>query len=300
MQVGLHVPNFTWPGGPEALADHLAAIVKTAEDAGFAQVTVMDHYFSLSAGEGYREPMLECYTALGFIAALTSRIRLGALVTGVMYRYPGLHIKAATTLNVLARGRAFLGLGAAWHAHEHRAFGVPFPPLQERFERLEETLQIAHQAWQGDSSPYRGRYYQLDEPLLSPAAVSTPRPRILIGGSGEQKTLRLVAQYADACHINAADLAAARHKLAVLRQHCATVGRDEAEIEKTAGVRLDIAADGSNLPAVIDTFAATGDAGFTLATTALPNVHDLRLISLFGERVIPALAAVGPRSTVAG
>jgi F420-dependent oxidoreductase-like protein len=293
MQVGLHVPSFTWPGGSPALAEHLAAVVTAAEAAGFAQVTVMDHYFSLSPGEGYREPMLECYTTLGYIAALTSRIRLGALVTGVMYRYPGLHIKAATTLNVLARGRAFLGVGAAWHAHEHRAFGVPFPPLKERFERLEETLQLAHQAWRGDSRPFVGRYYQLDEPWLAPAPVSTPRPMILIGGSGEQKTLRLVAQYGDACHINAADTAAARHKLDVLREHCAAVGRPEAEIEKTAGVRMPVATDGSNVPELVDAFKRTGDAGFSLATIALPNVHDLQAIRLFGERVIPALAGVG-------
>jgi F420-dependent oxidoreductase-like protein len=294
MKVGLHVPVFAWQGGSAALADHLANVAESAEAAGFDQITVMDHYFALGPGAAYKAPMLEAYTALGYIAARTSRMRLGALVTGVMYRYPGMLIKQMTTLNVLSKGRAFLGIGAAWHEHEHRAFGVPFPPLKERFERLEETLQIAHQAWSGDARPFRGKYYSLDEPLLSPEPVSKPRPRILIGGSGERKTLRLVAQYADACHLNASDLSEARRKLDVLRQHCAEVGRDEREIEKTCGVRMEIAADGSNAQQVIDRCAAAGEAGFDLVTTALPQVYTLEAIRVFGEQVIPALSGVGP------
>jgi len=292
MKVGLHVPVFAWEGGAEAMADHLASIAEAAEAAGFDQITVMDHYFALGPGEAYRGPMLEAYTALGFIAARTSKMRLGSLVTGVMYRYPGILIKQMTTLNVLSKGRAFLGIGAAWHEHEHHAFGVPFPELKERFERLEETLQIAHQAWSGDARPFRGKYYSLDEPFLSPAAVSKPRPRILIGGSGERKTLRLVARYADACHINASDVDSARHKLDVLRQHCADSGRDESEIEKTCGVRMEIAPDGSNVQEIIDRFAAAGEIGFDLVTTALPNVYSLEAIRLFGDRVIPALAGI--------
>jgi alkanesulfonate monooxygenase SsuD/methylene tetrahydromethanopterin reductase-like flavin-dependent oxidoreductase (luciferase family) len=183
MKVGLHVPVFAWQGGAEALADHLINVAEHAEAAGFDQITVMDHYFALGPGDAYRRPMLEAYTALGFIAARTTRVRLGALVTGVMYRYPGILIKQVTTLNVLSKGRGFLGIGAAWHEREHRAFGVPFPPLKERFERLEETLRIAHQAWSGDTRPFQAQYYSLEEPLLSPEAVSKPRPRILIGGS---------------------------------------------------------------------------------------------------------------------
>jgi F420-dependent oxidoreductase-like protein len=294
MKVGLHVPNFAWPGGPDALADHLSNVAETAEAAGFDQITVMDHFFAL--GEDYRNPMLEAYTALGFIAARTTRVRVGTLVTGVTYRHPGILVKQVTTLNVLSKGRGFLGIGAAWHEREHHAFGVPFPPLKERFERLEETLQIAHQAWRGDSSPFTGKYYQLAEPFLSPAPVSKPRPRIMIGGSGEQKTLKLVAKYADACHINAADLEVGKHKLEVLKQHCADVGRNEAEIEKTAGIRMDVAADGSNLQEVIDRFSAVGEAGFDMVTTALPDVYNLEALRLFGERVIPALAPIAPRT----
>jgi F420-dependent oxidoreductase-like protein len=299
MKVGLHVPNFAWQGGPDAMADHVANVAEAAEVAGFDQITVMDHFFALAPGDGYRNPMLEAYTALAFIAARTTRIRVGSLVTGVMYRYPGVLLKQVTTLNVLSKGRGFLGIGAAWHEREHHAFGVPFPPLKERFERLEETLQIFHQAWAGDARPFAGKYYQLEEPYLSPAAVSKPRPRILIGGSGERKTLKLVAQYADACHINASDLDAARHKLDVLREHCVAVGRDEAEIEKTAGARMDVAADGSNLQAVIDRFGALGEAGFDMVTTALPDVYNLEAIRLFGERVIPALRSIDARAATA-
>jgi len=295
MQIGLHVPVFAWEGGPDALADHLVRVARAAEAAGFGQITIMDHFFALSPGEGYRQPMLEAYTGLGFIAGVTSTIRLGCQVTGVMYRYPGVLIKQVTTLNVLSKGRAFFGVGAAWFEKEHHAFGVPFPPLKERFERLEETLQIAHQAWRGDSSPFRGKYYQLEEPYLSPAAVTRPRPRIQIGGGGEQKTLKLVARYADACHVQANDLDVARHKLAVLRQHCADEGRDEREIDKVAGLRLDIDQDGANIDEVTERLAAIGQAGFDMVTMALPDVYNLKVINLFGERVIPRLASITSR-----
>jgi alkanesulfonate monooxygenase SsuD/methylene tetrahydromethanopterin reductase-like flavin-dependent oxidoreductase (luciferase family) len=226
-------------------------------------------------------------------------MRLGTQVTGVTYRHPGVLIKQATTLNVLSKGRGFLGIGAAWFEREHHAFGVPFPPLKERFERLEEALQIAHQAWRGDSSPFVGKYYNLQEPLLSPTAVSRPRPRILVGGSGERKTLRMVAQYADACHINASDLDGARRKLEILEQHCVTVGRNPAEIERTAGARMTVNPDGSNVQEVIDRFGAIGEAGFDMVTTALPDVYTLEALHLFGERVIPALASVGKATPAA-
>jgi F420-dependent oxidoreductase-like protein len=289
------VPQFTWPGGPDALADHLVNVAQAAEAAGFAQITIMDHFVALGPEGAYRNPMLEAYTALGFIAARTSRMRVGAQVTGVTYRHPGVLIKQATTLNVLSKGRGFLGIGAAWFEREHHAFGVPFPPLSERFERLEETLRIAHQAWAGDASPFHGKFFHLDEPLLSPTAVSTPRPRILIGGNGERKTLRLVAQYADACHINATDLDVARHKLDVLRAHCQKLGRDYAEIDKTCGLRLNVAQDGTNINELIDTIAAAGEAGFDLATTSLPDVYNRTALERFGERVIPAVASVNRR-----
>ncbi len=299
MQIGLHVPVFAWPGGPEALADHLANVARAAEDAGFGQITVMDHYFALAPDDGYRLPMLEAYTALGFIAGVTSRIRLGVQVTGVTYRYPGYLLKQISTLNVLSKGRAFFGIGAAWFEKEHHAFGIPFPPLKERFERLEEVLQLAHQAFAGDSRPFRGKYYQLEEPLLSPMPVSKPRPRIQVGGSGERKTLRMVAQYADACHVFAADPDGVRAKLGVLREHCAKLGRDEAEIEKIGGLRPNISPDGSNIDEIRAQVAALGEAGFDMVTMGLPDVYNLKLIQLFGEKVIPRVAGVNARETAA-
>jgi F420-dependent oxidoreductase-like protein len=299
MQIGLHVPVFAWEGGPDALADHLVNVARAAETAGFGQITVMDHFFALAPDDGYRLPMLEGYTALGFIAGVTSRIRLGTQVTGVTYRHPGVLIKQVATLNVLSKGRGFFGIGAAWFEKEHHAFGVAFPPLKERFERLEETLQIAHQAFGGDTRRFQGKYYQLEEPLLSPMPVSKPHPMIQVGGSGEQKTLKLVAKYADACHINAPDPAAARHKLDVLLQHCEAVGRDEREIEKIGGLRTTVNLDGSNIEQVVASIAALGEVGFDMITMALPDVYTLQAIELFGKRVIPQVASINARPAVA-
>ena len=300
MKIGLHVPVFAWPGGPDALADHLANVARAAEQAGFGQITVMDHYFALAPDDGYKLPMLEAYTALGYIAGVTSTIRLGVQVTGVTYRYPGFLLKQVSTLNVLSKGRAFLGIGAAWFEKEHHALGMPFPPLKERFERLEETLQLAHQAFKGDTRPFHGTYYQLEEPLLSPMPVTKPRPMIQVGGSGERKTLRLVAQYADACHVNAPDPQAMRHKLDVLREHCQRLGRDESEIEHIGGYRPTIALDGSNVNEVIAGIAAIGEVGFDMVTMALPDVYNLKAIELFGERVIPEVARINARPRPVG
>src|SRR5262249_13714487 len=220
MKIGLHVPVFAWPGGPEARADHLANVVRAAESAGFGQITVMDHFFALAPGDGYQLPMLEAYTTLGYIAGVTESVRLGVQVTGVTYRYPGILIKQVATLNVLSKGRGFLGIGAAWFEKEHHALGVPFPPLKERFERLEETLQLAHQASPGDSTPSRGKTHRPEGRWRRPAPASKPGPRTQVGGSGERKTLRRGPQYADACHIIAPDPPAALAKLEVLRAHC--------------------------------------------------------------------------------
>src|ERR1700704_3437871 len=180
MQLALQIPCFTWPGVP--IGQRLAQVVRTAEDAGFSSVWVMDHFFQIPAVGSPEEPMLESYTTLGFLAAATSRVRLGTLVTGVTYRSPGVLVKEVTTLDVLSGGRANFGVGAAWYEREHVGLGVPFPPLRERFERLEETLQIAHHMWRGDTRPFHGRYYHLQEPLNSPAAISQPHPPILVGG----------------------------------------------------------------------------------------------------------------------
>ena len=233
MRLGIHFSNFTLPGGPAGLAPALAATARAAEEGGCSTFTLMDHWFQMESLATSQDPMLEGYTALGFVAAHTATMTLGLLVTGVTYRHPGLLAKTVTTLDVLSEGRAQLGIGAAWYEREHLGLGVPFPPLAERFERLEETLQICRQMWSDDEGPYDGKHYHLAETICSPRPVQQPRPKILVGGSGEQKTLRLVAQYADACNLFAPSPDVVAHKLEVLARHCDDVGRDPAEIEKT-------------------------------------------------------------------
>ncbi|MBA2285137.1 MAG: LLM class F420-dependent oxidoreductase, partial [Ktedonobacteraceae bacterium] len=200
MRVGLQVPNFTWPNGQSELGDTFALIAERAERAGFYSMWVMDHFFQIRMAGPPEHEMLEGWSALAFAAGRTNRIKLGTMVTGVTYRYPAILVKTATTLDVLSHGRAYFGIGAAWNEEEHKGLGVPFPPIAERFERLEETLQIAHQMWSGDDKAFAGKHYQLERPLNSPQSVQKPHPPILIGGGGERKTLRLVAQYADACN----------------------------------------------------------------------------------------------------
>jgi F420-dependent oxidoreductase-like protein len=232
MRLGVHCANLTWPGGAEALGTTLADVARAADEGGVSTLTLMDHYFQMEHLGGPEQPMLEGYTSLGFLAGQTSRIELGLLVTGVTYRHPGLLAKIVTTLDVLSRGRAMLGLGAAWYEREHRGLGVPYPPTGERFERLEETLQIVMQAW-GDGGRYDGAHYTLEELTLVPQPIRPGGPRIMVGGTGERKTLRLVAQYADACNLFLAPPEEIGHKLDVLRGHCDTVGRDYDEIAKT-------------------------------------------------------------------
>jgi F420-dependent oxidoreductase-like protein len=234
MELGVHVVNFALPGGPAQLGPDLAAIAQAAEGAAFTQLSVMDHFFQLVPLGGPEQPMLEGYTTLGYLAAQTETMRLGLVVSGVTYRYPGLLAKIATTLDLLSGGRAYLGLGAAWYEEEHSALGVPFPPLGERFERLEEAIQICLQMWSDDDGPFQGRHYQLGETRNVPQALQRPHPPLLIGGGGEKKTLRLVAQYADACNLTTAEgLAGFEHKLEVLRAHCDALGRDYDAIQKT-------------------------------------------------------------------
>ena len=237
MKFGITIPRFVTPGGDAAIATEFAGMVRDADQGGLDSLWVMDHFFQIpSIGEA-DEPMLEGYSALAFAAGISDRISLGTLVTGVNYRHPGILVKTVTTLDVLSGGRAWLGIGAGWYEREHVALGVAFPPIGERFERLEETLQIANQMWSGEVGPYAGKHYQLAETLCQPMPVSTPRPRIMIGGSGEQKTLRLVARYADACNLFARPgdegIALLQRKLDVLRAHCDVEGRSYETIEKT-------------------------------------------------------------------
>ncbi|MEU6355864.1 LLM class F420-dependent oxidoreductase [Streptomyces sp. NPDC047072] len=245
MRVGVHINQFHHPGGGPALGAELAATGTAAEAAGVSWLSVMDHYFQMEFNGGAEEPMLEAYTTLSFLAAHTSTVRLGALVTGVTYRHPGLLAKIATTLDVLSGGRATLGIGAAWYDREHEGLGVPFPPLAERFERLEETLRICLQMWDPENNgPFEGTHYRLAETLCVPAPVSDPRPEILIGGGGEKKTLRLVARYGDACNLFTTSPEEVAHKLDVLRRHCDTEGRDYDGIRRTMTYAGESATEG--------------------------------------------------------
>ncbi len=257
MNLDLHVPRFTWPDTPAATGPTLTALAQTADSLGVRTLSVMDHWFQMERMWPAEEPMLEGYTTLGFIAAKTERLRLRQLVTGVTYRHPGLLAKTVTTLDVLSGGRAELGIGAAWYEREHLGLGVPFPPLAERYERLEETLQICLQMWSPDNGPYEGKHYRLAETLCSPPPVSSPRPRILIGGSGERKTLRLVAVYADACNLFG-DAPTIAHKLEVLRRHCDDAGRDFAEIEVTGFMNVPDGSDPDTILGEAETLAAVG------------------------------------------
>lgn len=233
MDLGFHVPIFDIDGGTTAIAGELARVGAAAEASGATWLSFMDHFFQIEpTGLPAEANMLEGYTSLGFLAAHTSQIRLGLLVTGVTYRHPGLLAKTVTTLDVLSGGRAVLGIGAAWFEREHLGLGVPYPPLAERFERLEEALQISAQMWDpSNNGPYRGKHYELAETLCNPQPIN--RPKVMIGGSGERKTLRLVAKYGDACNLFASSPDDVRHKIEVLQRHCDDVGRDFGEIEVT-------------------------------------------------------------------
>ncbi len=286
MRLGIHYANFTLPGGPEALGPTLAATARAAEEGGCAKLTLMDHWFQMEQFATSQDPMLECYTALGFLAGQTRRMTLGVLVTGVTYRHPGLLAKIVTTLDVLSGGRAQLGLGAAWYEREHLGLGVPFPPISERFERLEEALQICLQMWSENEGPYEGKHYRLAETICQPPPIQQPRPSILIGGSGERKTLRLVAQYADACNLFATSPQEIAHKLEVLQRHCDDVGRDSAEIEKTIIGRLDSPDDADAFMASMEEYARLGIQLVEL-TPRVPDPADW--VARVTEQVVPLL-----------
>ena len=282
MDLDLHVTRFDWAGGPSGIGPGVAHLARTAEAIGIKTLSFMDHFFQMDMVAPGEDPMLEGYTALGFVAALTQSLRLRLLVTGVTYRHPGLLAKIVTTLDVLSGGRAELGLGAAWYEREHRGLGVPFQPLAERFERLEEALQICLQMWSDDNGPYTGKHYQLAETLCSPAPVSKPRPRIMIGGGGKKKTLRLVAQYADACNFFGTPEVVA-HKLGVLRQHCEKVGRDIRDIEVTALLQAQASWTPDDVLREAEAYAAAG--ANTLMASAIGDDPAGKLESLFGPAV---------------
>ena len=288
MKIGLQVPLYTWPGGPAELGAKLAEIARTADDVGFDSVWVMDHFFQIPLVGPAEMDMLEGYNALSFIAGVTRRVMLGTMVTGVTYRHPGLLAKTVTTLDVLSGGRAYLGIGAAWFEREHQGLGVPFPPLGERFERLEETLQIAKQMWSDEDGPFEGRHYRLAETLCVPKPTSRPHPPIMIGGLGEKKTLRLVARYGDACNLFAfIGIDGLRGKLDVLRRHCDDLGRAYDEIERTSLDTVNLSPGNMSVADVVAKCGELARVGIQHAIFNMPNALEIKPLEVFGQEVLP-------------
>jgi len=292
VKIGLQIDAFKWPGGPAQIGPTLGRIARTAEDAGFDSIWVMDHFFQIRGVGPATDPMLEGWTTLGYLAGLTTRARLGLMVGGIHYRTAGLWAKAATTLDVLSGGRAWLGIGAAWNEEESRGLGFPMPPLGVRFEMLEEMLQITHALWTGErgtEGAFDGRHYQASRLLNSPQNLTRPHPPILIGGGGEQKTLRLVAQYADATNVFG-DGPRVAHKFAVLREHCERIGRDYNEIERTnlvdIRVRTPDSSGGTAPGRIVDQFGELADAGVQHVIMSLADVEELTPLEVIGREVI--------------
>lgn len=291
MDLGIHFIDFL-PGDPQQLAPTLVASAQRAEQAGAAMFTLADHMFQMEGIGQATDPFLEGYTSLGFVAAQTEKISLGMLVTGVTYRHPGVLAKTLTTLDVLSQGRAVLGIGAAWYEREHVALGIPYPPLARRFEMVEESIQICRQMWSDNDGPYHGRHYQLAETICQPPPIR--RPPILIGGSGEKKTLRLVAQYADIWNSSVATAEDFTHKIDVLRQHCDVIGRDPAEIRKTLmmGPHLDPFTDPTAFWRAVEGFAQAGVELINIGP--LPgNPDPVGYVARLGDQIVPQLAECG-------
>ena len=291
MKIGLSIGDFTWPGGPAELGSTLGKIARTADQAGFDSIWVMDHFWQIRMNGPEHHDMLEGYSALAYMAAVTSHAKLGTMVTGAVYRYPGILAKTVTTLDVLSGGRAWLGIGAAWNEAESSGLGIPFPPIGERFERLEETLQICLAMWdgkRGSEKAFDGKHYTLERTLNSPQVLQRPHPPILIGGSGEKKTLRLVARYAQACNLFAGPDVA--RKLDVLREHCASVGRDYDEIEKTIQYRFDVGPNGEHVDAILGELKRFAELGIAHAQGVVAGAASIRPLELMGERIIQVAA----------
>lgn len=308
MKIGLQLPWFNWPGSPENIGPILGEIARAADDGGYSTLWVMDHFYQVRQGFGPAgDPMLEGYTALAYLAALTRRVRLGLMVTSSFYRYPGVLVKTVTTLDVLSGGRAILGIGAGWDRLESAAMGVPFPDsLNERMGRFEETLKIVKHMWSGDTRTFEGEYHRLEEPILSPMPLSKPHPPILIGGEGEKKTLKYVALYGDACNLHIGTpleefsaqwrdryenrVEVLTGKLDVLRRHCENVGRDYGEIEKTTLGTIKIAPDAMSADELVELCEGLAEIGIDQAIFNMPNAHEITPIETIGKEVIPVVA----------
>jgi F420-dependent oxidoreductase-like protein len=291
MELGLQINDFSWPVGPARFAATLAKIAQTAEDYRFDSIGVADHLWQHPIMGGPESEELECYTTLAFMAANTRHIKLMAMVTGVHFRYPGVLAKTVTTLDVLSGGRTWLGIGAGHYEEEARGLGIPFPPLKERFEMLEETLQICLRMWsgeRGDERPFEGRHYRLERPLNLPQSLTRPHPPIMIAGDGERKTLRLVARYADACSLRPKP--EIPRKLDILREHCEAEGRDYEKIEKTCAFAFDVGENGEKVGELIGRLRWLADMGIETVIGFVPQVHRIKPLEVIGQEVIPAVA----------
>ncbi len=292
MHIGLQIPSFKYPGGTAAIRPKLKEIVTTAEDAGFYSLWVMDHFYQIKGlfGEAYTDPMLESYTTLGYFAGLTEKAYLGVLVTGVIYRHPSVLLKMVNTLDILAGGRTYLGIGAAWYEDEAKGYGIPYPSTSVRFEQLEDNLQLARALWQSDETAFQGKHFSAPAITNNPRPLSTPHPRIMIGGTGPTKTLRMVAEYADACNIGDWEGRENMQKaLATLQGHCEALGRDYDTIEKTALCTVHLSGK-DTVDSVMRRLEDLAGMGFTHVIFNMPDVYEISPLATFGKEIIPAVA----------
>lgn len=292
MHIGLQIPSFKVPGGTAAIRPKLKDIVTTAEASGFYSLWVMDHYYQIKGlfGEAYTDPMLESYTTLGYFAALTEKAMLGVLVTGVIYRHPSVLMKMVNTLDILSGGRAYLGIGAAWYEEEAKGFGIPYPSTSERFEQLEDALKLVKAVWGSDETAFEGKHFSAPAITNNPRPLSNPHPRIMVGGTGPNKTLRMVAQYADACNIG--DWVGAdnmQKALDTLKQHCDTLGRDYASVEKTVLSTVHLSKD-DTVASIINRLKTFSAMGFNHVIFNMPDVYSLTPLETFAKEIMPALA----------
>jgi len=294
VKIGLQIPSFKYPGGTAAIRPKLREIVTTAEEAKFYSLWVMDHFYQMDGffGESYSDPMMESYTTLGYLAGLTEKAYLGVLVTGVVYRHPAVLMKTVNTLDILSGGRAYLGIGASWYEEEAKGFGIPYPSTQERFERLEDTLQLANALWNADQVAFDGRHFSAPGITNNPRPLSQPHPRILIGGMGQKKTLRLVAQYADACNFfEGAGAQSLQTRLDALKAHCENLERDYDTIEKTSLGTVHLSG-ADTVEGILRRLTVLSGMGFTHAIFNMPDVHQITPLETFAREIIPAAAGL--------
>ena len=294
MYIGLQIPSFKIPGGTAAIRPKLKEVVTTAEGAGFHSLWVMDHYYQIKGlfGEAYTDPMLEAYTTLGYVAGLTEKARLGVLVTGVIYRHPAVLMKMVNTLDILSGGRAYLGIGAAWYEDEAKGYGIPYPSTSERFEQLEDSLKLAKALWNSDEIAFTGRHFSAPAITNNPRPLSSPHPRIMVGGTGPNKTLRMVAEYADACNIG--DWVGTENMqkaLDTLKGHCEALGRDYDTIEKTSLCTVNLSGN-DTVESTVVRIQKLSEMGFTHAIFNMPDVYKITPLKTFAKEIIPAVAGL--------